>query len=357
MNKTFLPLFIGFSVSFIVCFFLIFTKYTNNIKAIDSNERIQKIHTYVTPRIGGVAVFIGAIAGCYFSPPEFFGKLFWPLIISSIPIFFIGIVEDLTQKTGVIFRLLASTSSGMLGYTLTSYSISDLNFFGLDWLMQFTFVSIIFTMLAVSGITNAFNIIDGLNGLSSGSVLMVSAAFAYISSDFGDTQLTSLCWLIFVITLGFFILNWPFGYLFLGDGGAYFLGFGIAWVAVMLMERHPLISAWAPLVVCSYPFFEVIFSMIRRHKRHQSLVGADRLHMHSLVFRRVSRKLFPNTSNIFKNSISGFLMLQINIPPVLVAINWPTETPVLILSIFIFWILYLLIYLRLTQFKWCITVR
>ena len=357
MISSYLPFFIGFSVSVVICFSLLFTKYINNIQAIDSYERIQKIHTNITPRIGGVALFTGAIAGCYFSPPEFFGKLLWPLIISSIPVFFIGVVEDLTQKTGVIFRLLASMSSGMLGYTLTSYSNSDLNFYGLDWLMQFTFVSIIFTMFAVSGITNAFNIIDGLNGLSSGTIMLVSAAFAYISADFGDAQLANLCWLISVITLGFFIFNWPFGYLFLGDSGAYFLGFGIAWVAVMLMERHPQISAWAPLVACSYPFFEVILSMVRRHKRHQSLGHPDRLHMHSLVFHRVSRKLFPNSSNVFKNSISGLLMLQINIPPILIAIHWPTETPLLILSIFIFWIIYLLIYLRLTQFKWCITVR
>jgi UDP-N-acetylmuramyl pentapeptide phosphotransferase/UDP-N-acetylglucosamine-1-phosphate transferase len=65
---------------------------------MDSYERIQKVHTNITPRVGGVALFIGAIAGCYFSPPEFFGQLFWPLIISSIPVFFIGMVEDLTQK-------------------------------------------------------------------------------------------------------------------------------------------------------------------------------------------------------------------------------------------------------------------
>ena len=183
----------GFSVSVVICFTLLFTKYLNNIKVIDSYESIQKIHTNITPRVGGIAVFFGAIAGCYFSPPEFFGILFWSFIISSTPIFFIGISEDLTQKTGVIYRLLASMSSGLLGYALTSYSISDLNFYGLDWLMQFTFVSIIFTMFAVSGITNAFNIIDGLNGLSAGTVLMVSGAFAYISSDFGDAQLTNLC--------------------------------------------------------------------------------------------------------------------------------------------------------------------
>jgi UDP-N-acetylmuramyl pentapeptide phosphotransferase/UDP-N-acetylglucosamine-1-phosphate transferase len=336
---------------------LIFTKHINKIKVIDTYERIQKIHIEITSRTGGIGIFVGVISGCYFSQTELFGELLWTLLISSVPVFFIGLVEDLTQKTGIFIRILVTMSSGLLGYALTSYSISDLNFYVLDWLMEITWISVVFTIFAIAGITNAFNIIDGLNGLSSGTVLIISGSFAFISFNFGDIQLAYVCLLIFSSTLGFFILNWPFGYLFLGDGGAYFLGFGIAWIAVLLMERMPQISAWAPLLVCSYPFIEVIVSMIRRRKRNKKIGHPDRLHMHSLVFRRVTRKLFPNASNLFKNSIAGIMVLPINIPPIWMAINFPTETPVLILSICIFYIFYCSIYLRLTQFKWCISAR
>jgi UDP-N-acetylmuramyl pentapeptide phosphotransferase/UDP-N-acetylglucosamine-1-phosphate transferase len=92
--------------------------------------------------------------------------------------------------------------------------------------------------------------------------------------------------------LGFLLVNYPRGRLFLGDGGAYFLGFWVAETAVLLLVRHPALNAWQVLAICAYPVIEVLFSIYRRKFIRQASPGApDALHLHTLVYRRVVSRL------------------------------------------------------------------
>lgn len=347
-----MPFITSFSVSLFIGVILVLTKHFHASFTSDSNHGIQKIHTSATPRVGGVAIFIGLLIGWFVAPPNYFGGLFWTLLCAGIPAFLFGVLEDLTKQVSVTVRLLATMSCGIIGYSLTRYSISDVNIYVLDWFMQFTLVSILFTAFAVAGVANALNIIDGCNGLSSGTVLLVSAAFYSVSLDVGDIQVSYVCLLIFSSVSGFLFLNWPVGKLFIGDGGAYFIGFAVAWIAVLLMERHPEISAWAPLLICSYPVQEVLFSMLRRHRRGLKLGQPDRLHMHSLFLRRVISRYLPNASKLSQNSVTGLVVTLFNIPAILIAINWYTDTQVLILGFLFSVFLYSVIYRRLSQFVW-----
>ena len=319
----------------------------------DPHEGIQKFHTDVTPRVGGIAIFLGATLGWYVAPPNFFGGLFWTLIVASIPAFFVGLLEDITKRVSALTRLLATMSCSILGYALTNFSISDVNVDVLDWLLQFMLVSLIFTAFAVAGVANSMNIIDGFNGLSTGTTLIICGAFYVISIQVGDIQLAHVCALIFSTVLGLFLVNWPWGRIFLGDGGAYFVGFVIAWIAVILTERHPEISAWAPLLSCGYPVIEVFMSMLRRYRRGLKIGSPDRLHLHSLFLRRVTMRLFPTASKLTQNSITGGAMLLFNIPPVLISMNWYTNTPMLMVCFAFTVFVYSAIYARLTQFVWC----
>jgi UDP-N-acetylmuramyl pentapeptide phosphotransferase/UDP-N-acetylglucosamine-1-phosphate transferase len=241
----------------------------------------------------------------------------------------------------------------VLGWWLTGHSITDANLPGLDWLLGFTVVSVLFTAFAVGGVANAINIIDGFNGLAAGTVLIILASFATIAGALGDVALLQSCVIIAGAVLGFGLLNWPLGKIFLGDGGAYFIGFALAWLAVLMLARHPEVSAWAPLLVCAYPVLEVAFSMLRRHRRGLHPGHPDRLHLHSLVKRRVARKLLPNTSNLVRNSATGALMWAAALLPTLVAIRYPSHTPTLALGWVLSALLYSAIYARLTQFRWC----
>jgi UDP-N-acetylmuramyl pentapeptide phosphotransferase/UDP-N-acetylglucosamine-1-phosphate transferase len=353
LTDTWQPFAVGLGVSFFLSVILVLTKHLHCHLTADPSEGIQKVHTSVTPRVGGIAIFLGATLGWHVAPPNFFGDLFWTLLVASIPAFFVGLLEDITKRVSALTRLLATVSCSMLGYALTNFSISDVNVNGLDWLMQFMLVSLIFTAFSVAGVTNSLNIIDGLNGLSAGTALIISGVFYVICIKVGDIQLSNVCVLIFSAVLGFFLLNWPWGRIFLGDGGAYFVGFVIAWIGVILTERHPEISAWAPLLACGYPVLEVIFSMLRRHRRGLKIGAPDRLHLHSLCLRRVTKRLFPTASKLAQNSITGGAMLLSNIPPILISINWYTNTPMLMVGFAFTVLVYSAIYARLTQFVWC----
>jgi len=274
-------------------------------------------------------------------------------MLAGVPAFAFGLLEDVTKRVSVLTRLLATMASGVLGWAITGLSITDVQVAGLDWLLGFTVVSVLFTAFAVGGIANAINIIDGFNGLAAGSVILIVAGMGAIAWSLGDTTLAGVCLILGGTVLGFLLVNWPFGKLFLGDGGAYFAGFAVAWVAVLLLTRHPQVSAWAPMLVCGYPILEVFFSIARRRRRKASAGDADRMHLHSLVTRRLARRLLPSAPSLVRNSLTGALMWLAALLPILIAVQYPTHTPSLMLGFVVCALGYRSVYARLTQFRWC----
>jgi UDP-N-acetylmuramyl pentapeptide phosphotransferase/UDP-N-acetylglucosamine-1-phosphate transferase len=170
-------------------------------------------------------------------------------------------------------------------------------------------------------VANAINIIDGLNGLASSMVLWALLGIAALAASLGDTVLAGTCLIIAACVLGFFAVNWPFGKLFLGDGGSYFLGFSLAWACVLLVERHTQVSAFAALLLCIHPITEVLYSVYRRKVRHQHPGHPDRLHFHSLVKRRVMQRLLPHSSKTVRNSAGGLLVGGMSLLPA-VLVQW-----------------------------------
>lgn len=341
-------------ISCLVAWLLVASQNWHHRFSADSHVGIQKFHTHLTPRIGGVAVFSGALAALFLSPPEV-KALLSPLLLASLPAFLFGLAEDLSKQVGVLPRLLATMSSGLLGWYLTGFVITHINVPGFDWLLGFTLVSVLFTALAVGGVANAINIIDGLNGLAPGTIIIITGSFALMASLLGDGALAQTSLIIAAATFGFTLLNWPLGKLFMGDGGAYFLGFCAAWLAVLIMARHPEVSAWAPLLVCAYPVLEVGFSVQRRRKRGQHPGHPDRLHLHSLVKRRLVRKLLPHASTMTRNSVAGAIMWAPSLVLGWFAVHYLTDTSTLALCLLVFGLAYSAVYRRLSQFRWCMT--
>jgi UDP-N-acetylmuramyl pentapeptide phosphotransferase/UDP-N-acetylglucosamine-1-phosphate transferase len=348
-----MPAVLGGVVSFVVAVFIVLTKNWHGSWTIDSHVGIQKFHTHPTPRVGGVAIAVGALVAYLASPTNFFQGLLWPLLLASTPAFAFGLLEDVTKRVGVLTRLLATMASGVIGWGITGLSITDVQVPGVDWLLGFTAVSVLFTAFAVGGIANAINIVDGFNGLAAGTVLIILGGFAAIGVQMNDPEVVRLCGLFAAITLGFMVVNWPLGKLFLGDGGAYFLGFALAWLAVQILARHTEVSAWAPMLVCGYPIMEVGFSIYRRKKRNLDPGHPDRLHLHSLVKRRLVRKLLPGTSNLVRNSATGAVMWCAALVPAAIAVQFPDKTEYLIMGFALCAFMYSSVYARLTQFRWC----
>ncbi len=218
----------------------------------------------------------------------------WSLVIKllgcAIPVFAAGLIEDLTKRVSVKARLLASFASALLAVWSLDATLLRLDTPVLDDLMTWGPVALLFTSFAVAGMTNAINIIDGLNGLAAGAVGLMLAGLAGIAWQAGDMQVFKLCFWGIAAMVGFLGLNYPFGRIFLGDGGAYLAGFWLAECAVMLLHRNPEVSTWAVLLCVMYPCWETLYSIYRRQFKQGTSSGApDAVHFHHLVFKVINQ--------------------------------------------------------------------
>ena len=354
LSIVFWPALMSGSVAFLVAVLLVLTQHWHGHLSMDSDQGVQKFHTSPTPRVGGIAIAVGAVAGYLFARPNI-QVLLGPLIVAGIPAFAFGLLEDVTKRVSVRIRLLATMGCGVLGWAITGYSITDANVPGLDWLLGFTAFSVLFTAFAVGGIANAINIVDGFNGLAAGAAIIILTAFGVMTTALGDHNLALVCLILAGAVFGFLLVNWPLGKIFLGDGGAYFVGFALAWLAVLILQRHTEVSAWAPLLACGFPILEVLFSIVRRRRRNLSPGDPDRLHLHSLVKRRVTGALLSNVSSLTRNSVTGTIMWFAVLVPAIIAVSWPTHTAALAAGFLVCAVLYSAVYTRLTQFRWCWT--
>jgi UDP-N-acetylmuramyl pentapeptide phosphotransferase/UDP-N-acetylglucosamine-1-phosphate transferase len=240
-------------------------------------------------------------------------------LVAGLPAFAFGLAEDFTKRISVTQRLLATMASGVLAWWLTGYSLTRVDVWGFDLLLQWLPFSVLFTAFAVGGVANSINIIDGLNGLASSMVLWAFLGLAGVAHAVGDPVLAMACLMMVATVAGFFLVNWPMGKLFLGDGGSYFLGFSLAWACVLLIERHSQVSAFTALLLCVHPITEVLFSVYRRRMRNEHPGHPDRLHFHSLVKRRVMQRVLPKSSKTVRNSVGGLLVGAMSILPAVVA--------------------------------------
>lgn len=343
----------GLGLSFATCLLIVVTKRHHGHLSLDSTLGVQKFHKVPTPRVGGIALVVGCYGAAFAANSELKSMLL-PLLVAGMPAFLIGMAEDITKRVPVRTRLLLTMASGVLAWWLTGVSLTRVNVPGLDWLLTFVPISVMFTAFAVSGAANAFNIIDGFNGLASGVGLIALMALAAIAYRVDDLPLMQVCVVIGAVTVGFMLVNFPFGKIFLGDGGAYFLGFLIAWIAVLLPMRNQEVSVWATLLACGYPILETGFSIARKMKRRGHHPGQpDQVHLHMLLHSRVARRIVPKASASLQNSMTSPLLWAYAALPAATAVVLPFNSYQLVIGFVGAAFAYWAVYLRLTQFKWC----
>jgi UDP-N-acetylmuramyl pentapeptide phosphotransferase/UDP-N-acetylglucosamine-1-phosphate transferase len=343
---------VAFLASFLLCFAVILTKRWHGAFSMDTTDGIQKFHSAPTPRIGGIPIVLALVIAWGKSTTEI-QVILSPILFAGMLAFLFGIAEDLTKKIGVIQRLLATTASGLLAWWITDYSLSRLDIWGVDLLMQYTFFSVIFTAFAVGGVANAINIIDGFNGYASLTCSITFIGFALIAFQVGDQNLALVSLILAASAFGFFWVNWPFGKLFLGDGGAYFLGFALAWVAVLLIERNPSVSAFSALLICILPITEVLLSIFRRKVRNDHPGKPDNLHFHSLLQRRYVSRLLVKWSDLTRNSLVGLLMGLMSLVSALMANLIYGNTLYCVIASLVFAIGYVAVFARMVRHHWC----
>jgi UDP-N-acetylmuramyl pentapeptide phosphotransferase/UDP-N-acetylglucosamine-1-phosphate transferase len=350
----------SFLASFILCFLLLKYSKINGKLTCDKTEGVQKFHEGDIPRIGGMAIFGGLLASSfifYLKNKEFSNESIL-LVLSSIPIVFSGFLEDLTKKISPVIRLSLATLSALAAFIFLNARLSNIPITGIhiaDAALSFFPVCLIFTVFAIVGVSNSINIIDGFNGLASGASMMIFLALAYVSYLSHDHFVfyTSLI-MIFAI-FGFFLWNYPFGFIFMGDGGAYLLGFVIAVDSILLVKDNPGISPWFPLLIVIYPVWETLFSAIRRKlMRHKSPIMPDALHFHSLVFRRIMIKTLGEgkaKALIRKNSTTSVYLWAMESLCIIPAVVFRQNTYLLMFCVAIFITGYTWLYFKIVKFK------
>jgi UDP-N-acetylmuramyl pentapeptide phosphotransferase/UDP-N-acetylglucosamine-1-phosphate transferase len=294
-------------VSLGVSLLLVLTQRWHGHFSMDHTAGVQKFHTKPTPRVGGVGVAAGLVAAWTLASADV-KSILQPLLIAGVPAFVAGLAEDITKKVGVIARLLATMVSGAVACWLTGLALNRVDVPLMDDLLAWGPAAVAFTAFAVAGVANAVNIIDGFNGLSSGTVMVILLALGSMAGLQGDATLALACAVVGAAVLGFWLVNFPLGKIFLGDGGAYLVGFGLAWLAVLLLMRHPGVSPWLVLLACAYPVTEVLYSVWRRRRQRLPTGAPDNLHLHSLVKTQVVMRVLPHWNPRLRNAAVSPLM-------------------------------------------------
>jgi len=318
----------------------------------------QAMHARAAPRVGGLAVVAGTLAGLLVLGPRnmTLGWLWPALFVAVLPVFMAGLLEDITKDIGSGKRLLAAFLSAAIAWWLLG-GISRVGLPWVDgWLSAWPVLSLLFTMLAVGGCTHALNIVDGMNGLAGMIASLIALSLALVAWQVQDVPIFLIATALASATLGFLAWNFPFGRVFLGDGGAYFLGFMLAELAVQLVVRNPGVSPFYALAVLFYPVFETLFSIWRRKFRRGVPVDQpDALHLHQLVFRRLVRVTFsrdrrhavPALCNAMASPYLWVLALISLVP----ATVWWDDVRILGLSMVAFAAVYVWLYVRLITWR------
>lgn len=345
---------LSFAVSFgagylILRFEHLHARYTEDVASRGSH----KIHANSVSRIGGVAIFAGWLVGLgaagYENKVPIESMAIW--LVCLLPVFLSGLAEDLTKTVPPLMRLLAAFVSAGLAYTLLGAAVSRVDVLWLDGLLATPFLAFVFTCFAIGGVAHAINIIDGLNGLASGVCLIALLALGYVAFQVGDFEVFLLCGLGGGAILGFRVWNYPSGRIFCGDGGAYFLGAYVAILSAMLVHRNSLVSAWFPLLLVLYPIWETVFSAYRRRiLRGLPASSADKLHLHTLFYKRIKHPMPGGKARSRRNSDASVSMLIFACGSAVPAVLWWSNGAYLLAAAVAYVVVYLAIYRRLVRF-------
>lgn len=288
----------AFIISFALQFIVIHLSHKHDF-FIDSHadEKPQNFHDFSTSRAGGLGILIAMIF-LIFTP------LGWKLLFPILLAFLSGIFEDfhrsLKPRTRLLLQFIAATSAVLLTGSVVTY-------LGLGIYIPY-WVGVVFSIFSIVGLMNAVNIIDGFNGLASGIVLLILLSFSIVAIQVGNHEITQISMIVASAVLAFFLVNFPKGKIFLGDGGAYLLGFIAALTGIFLASNYAEVSPWYILAVLIYPVWEVLFSIYRKSKAGRSPMEPDAYHLHMLIFRHITNNN-PLTALVILIGVAPFILI------------------------------------------------
>ena len=263
-------------------------KLAHRLGVIDTPKDARRVHKKPIPRFGGMSIFLGSMAAMII--PAGMNANIKTAMIGGALMYLLGIIDDIKDiKPAVKFggQLLIASLVYALGIRITFIS----NYFGAAVtdahanVILSAGLSDIITVFWIVGITNAVNLMDGLDGLAAGSVAIMSLSLAYIAYIHG-IRLGSMPVCIALVAvaagcIGFLPYNFSPAKTFMGDGGALYLGYMIAVLSVISpLKRATVVGALIPMLTLAVPIFDTALAMLRRTLKHESIMAADKGHLH-----------------------------------------------------------------------------
>ena len=293
------------SILFItLTFLIIFFKSKLTIFIPDYNS-VQKIHNSLVPPFGGII-----IALCYYSYLFFYkpsALIFdWYILFPAIFILFVGIFEDIKGNVSANVRFFIIFIASII-YLISTPELPKLEVKILGpFLEDYKFLKILFFAIGLTALSNGLNMIDGMNGLAGFTALSTLVGIASIlvlnqKFDYVKVEILSLS----ILVILFLLFNFPFGKIFLGDAGAYWLG----WIlGVFIIDNYvdQNLNSWGAILLIFYPCTEVLFSTIRKLLQGKSPLKPDNEHLHIKLYYVLKG---PSERNLEFNSFTTLCLM------------------------------------------------
>ncbi|MCH8467174.1 MAG: glycosyltransferase [Roseinatronobacter sp.] len=280
---------------------------------------VQAAHLTPTPRLGGVAIFAALILSIALSDSGVTERYTLLLLATSL-LFAVGFLEDLGFGISARMRLAAAFGSSALVTILIGVWLPRADIPGLDALLPYWFIGIPITLFVTAGVANAFNLIDGVHGLACMTAIFAAIALAIIAKNADLNGISHLNLMLAFCIAGVFVLNFPWGIIFLGDAGAYVSGFALSWLGIAILTNSADVTPWAILLVVFWPVADAMLAIFRRSRRNHATMAPDRMHAHQLVMRALELRGYRRT---VANPLTTIILAPfIAFPAVLGVIFW-----------------------------------
>ena len=250
------------------------------VGAVDVPKDNRRMHDHPIPRMGGLAIFFGFILSVLIFQP--LTQQLRGMLMGAVIIVILGIFDDiyaLPAKPKFLVQIAAALFAVLAGNRI--YILSNINIFSSEPYWELGWLSIPISVLWIVGITNAVNLIDGLDGLACGVSTISSMTLLVIALIVSEPDVAILMAALAGACIGFLPYNLNPAKIFMGDTGSTFLGFILATVSIQgLFKFHMIISFAVPFLMLGLPIFDTCFAILRRLAKGQSPMSPDRGHIH-----------------------------------------------------------------------------
>ena len=318
ININLILLILGLIFTYIVLIFNLNTKLMKKF-SLKSYQGAQRVHEGEVCRLGGFVIYIWfflALVNQINSQAEEIYHNYIMFLIIIFPIMGVSFIEDTYNNLPVKLRffVMIITMIILCSFWITSFPIIEHIPF-LSYLFENKYFSIIFYSFCLLALTNGSNFIDGMNGLLGFFVLGAIGSCIYLSFEMGSVKDINILIFLLIPVLIFFIFNFPFGGIFFGDSGAYFMGLFLGVWVINFFATYDNISSWSAVIILFYPIIEVIYSFIRKIIQKKSPFYPDRFHLHLKIYIKLY-KIFkrPKVANGLTTIVLSIFWL---LPPLL----------------------------------------